>query len=332
MTSALVIGRRRRGRPIARSVRETEALLTAAGWSVERSVVKRKKDLRKRVAAAVDASMDVVVAVGGDGAVLQAVQRLAGTSLALGIVPMGTGNLLATNLDIPRALPDAVNVLITGGRRQIDVGRVSMGSKDRRFSVACGIGFDAKVMDATPMRDKRRWGKLAYALHAVRESRSLRDVEHRIVLDGKQTTTDAAQILIANFGRTGLRLEPRLPIEPDDGQLDVIALRAPGRSTGLLAVWEALRQRRTGRSESGRVLRARARTIEIATKTKRLVEIDGSVVGKTPISVSVEPRALTVITPAAAADASSAAPRLPNGSREPNESGEATASGEPPSG
>jgi YegS/Rv2252/BmrU family lipid kinase len=301
MTTALVIGRRRPGRPIARAVRETEQLLTAAGWTIERAVVKRKKDVRRRVGAAVDASMDVVVAVGGDGAVLQAVQRLAGTPLALGVVPMGTGNLLATNLGIPRPLPEAVQVLISGGRRQIDLGRLSFGSKERFFSVACGIGFDATVMDATPMREKQRWGKLAYAMRAVRESRGLRDVKHRIVLDGKPTTMAVAQILIANFGETGLGLEPSLTIAPDDGYLDVIALRASGRSSGLLAVWEALRQRRTGKNASGRVLRARARAIEIEAKSKRLVEIDGSVIGKTPIAVSIQPAALTVIAPPATA-------------------------------
>jgi YegS/Rv2252/BmrU family lipid kinase len=300
VTTALVVGRRRRGRPIERAVDETARLLTEAGWTVEHAVVKRKRDLRRRVAKAVDASMDVVVAVGGDGAVLQAVQRLAGTKLALGVVPMGTGNLLATNLKIPRSLPEAVQVLITGRQRRIDLGRLSVGSKKKWFSVACGIGFDAKVMDATPMRDKQRWGKLAYLMHAIRQSGGLRDVRHTIVLDGATTRMDAAQVLIANFGRTGVGVEPRLPIEPDDGALDVIALSAPRRSAGLVAVWEALTQR-AGNRRGGRVLRARAKTIEIRTPSKRLVEIDGSVIGATPIAVSIEPAALTVIVPAATA-------------------------------
>ena len=298
MTTALVIGRRRPGRPIAEAVRETQQLLEAGGWTIEVAVVKGKKEFRKRVGAAVDAKADVVVAVGGDGAVLQAVQRVTGTSVALGIVPMGTGNLLATNLEVPRPLPEAVQVLLTGGRRTIDVGRLSIGKKERFFSVACGIGFDAKVMDATAMHEKQRWGKLAYAMRAVTESGKLRDVKHRIKIDGKRATIEVAQILIANFGQSGLGLEPKLPISPDDGYLDVIAIRAPGRTSGLLAVWEALRMRSAGKSASGRVLRARAHEIEIEAKSKRLVEIDGSVIGKTPIAVSIRPAALTVIVPA----------------------------------
>lgn len=297
MTAALVIGRRRPGRPIAAAVREAAQLLEAAGWTVETAVVKRKRAMRHRVAAAVAAKVDVVVAVGGDGAVLQAVQGLAETPAALGIVPMGTGNLLATNLGVPRHIDKAVGVVLGGYQRQIDLGRVSYGKKQRFFSVACGIGFDAKVMDATAMRQKQRFGKLAYLASALRHGRSVRNTRYRLVIDDRETTMDAAQILIANFGRTGLGLKPRLEIAPDDGQLDVIAIRARGPGDGLVAIWEALRQRQAGKSRSGRVLRAHARSVEVQASSKRLVEIDGSVLGPTPIAVSIQPGALRVIVP-----------------------------------
>jgi YegS/Rv2252/BmrU family lipid kinase len=300
MTKALVIGRRRPGRPIRDAVRETGRLLEDAGWEVETSVVKKKRAVRRRSADAAESGHDVVVAVGGDGAVLQVVQGLAETSVALGIVPLGTGNLLATNLGIPHNLEQAVQVVQGGVQRRIDLGKLTMGRKERYFSVACGIGFDATVMDATTLAAKRRWGKLAYAAKAVAESGEVHDVGHRIVLDGKETTMDAGQILIANFGRTGLGLKSRLRIAPDDGLLDVVAISTPGPAEGLLGVWEALRQRTTGTSSSGRVLRARARTIEVKPESKRLVEIDGSVIGNTPVSIAVVPGTLTVLCPATA--------------------------------
>lgn len=300
MTKALVIGRRRPGRPISEAVQKTERLLEAAGWKVKTAVVKKKGTMRKRSAAAAKDGIDVVVAVGGDGAVLQVVQGLAETPVALGIIPMGTGNLLATNLRVPRRLEDAVQVVLDGTRRKIDLGKATIGRKERFFSVACGIGFDATVMDATTLAAKRRWGKLAYAAKAVAESGELHDVSHRIVLDGEATTMDAGQILIANFGRTGLGLKSRLRISPDDGLLDVVAISTAGPAEGLLAVWEALRQRTTGTSSSGRALRARARAIEVEPESKRLVEIDGSVIGNTPVSVAVVPGALTVLCSATA--------------------------------
>jgi diacylglycerol kinase (ATP) len=294
---ALVMGRRRPGRKIDEAVGETQQRLKAAGWKVDGLVVQRKRALRKRATDAVKGGVDVVVAVGGDGAVLQVVNALAETKAALGIIPMGTGNLLAGNLGIPHALEKAVDVLVSGHHRRIDLGRLKVGGKNRYFAVACGVGFDAHVMEATGTQEKRRLGKLAYVVQAIRKAPLVRDVAHEITLDGVRSTRMAAQVLIANFGGMGSLIKTRREIEPDDGLLDVIVVQAEGPVMGLLAAWEALRQRDLGESEAGHVLRAQARRVRIETRRPRLVETDGSVVGKTPIVASIRPDALTVIIP-----------------------------------
>ena len=298
MTRALVIGRRRPGRKIAEAVSETGQRLEAAGWTVDRAVVDRKGELRKRTRRAIKAQVDVVVAVGGDGAVSQVVQRLAGTQVALGIVPMGTGNLLAGNLGIPKRQDDAIDVLLTDGRRRIDLGLLTIDGKHKDFAVACGIGFDAVVMKSTGKRGKRRWGKLAYVVNAIKNHGHVKDVPHQITIDGVHSVMDATQVFIANFGGMGLPMEPRLEIHPDDGVLDVIVVSASGPLPGLVAGWEALRQRRLGKSSGGRVFRARGREVKVETDPSRLVEIDGSVVGTTPVKATIRPAALTVIVPA----------------------------------
>jgi diacylglycerol kinase (ATP) len=297
VTRALVLGRRRPGRKIGEAVRETQERLEAAGWKVDSLVVRRKSALRRHAAHGVDAGVDVVVAVGGDGAVLQVVNALAETKVALGIIPMGTGNLLAGNLGIPHQLDRAVDVLVNGHHRRIDLGRVTVGGKDHDFTVACGVGFDARVMQATDTREKRRLGKLAYLVQAIRQAQHVRDVTHEITLDGRRSSRKATQVLIANFGQMGSLVETRREIQPDDGLLDVIVVRAPGPVLGLLAGWEALRQRNLGASAAGHVFRAQAREVRIATRRARLVETDGSVVGTTPIIASIRPAALTVIVP-----------------------------------
>jgi len=297
MTQALVIGRKRRGRDIAGALHETAARLEAAGWTVEMRLVKRKRALRRRTADAVKASVDVVVVVGGDGAVLQVVQSVAETSVALGIVPMGTGNLLATNLRI-HAKPDAAAEVILGGiQRRIDVGRATVDGRTRAFSVACGIGFDAHVMQATPRGRKVRLGRLAYLASALQQRRQVRDVRYELTIDGARSGLDAMQILVANCGRLGGGFKPKLPILPDDGALDVIAIRGRGPLDALLAGWEALRQRHRGRSRRRRAFRATARSISIQSKRPRLVELDGSVVGSTPVDIEVRPGALVVLVP-----------------------------------
>ncbi len=302
MTNVLVIGRRRPGREIGKAVRETAERLKAAGWSVDQQVVTTKGQLRRGAARAVKEGADAVIAVGGDGAVLQVVQSLAGTQVALGIIPMGTGNLLAGNLDIPKGVDDAVKVVVDGGRRRIDLGRLKAGGKRTMFAVACGVGFDAEVMDSTDPEDKQRLGKLAYVVSAIRRQGAVKDVEHQVTIDGVPQAMDATQVLIANFGGMGAGVKTRLDVEPDDGLLDVLVIRASGPLGGLLAGWEALRQDEPGESPEGHVFRTRVRKVRISTVKRRLVETDGSVAGKTPIRVSVRPAALTVIVPPASND------------------------------
>jgi YegS/Rv2252/BmrU family lipid kinase len=298
MTRALVIGRRRPGRQIGKAVRETRKQLEAAGWAVDGALVTTKGQLRHATARAVKRGVDVVVAVGGDGAVLQVVQSLAGTQVALGIIPMGTGNLLAGNLEIPKGVDDAVKVLVNGGRRRIDLGRLTASGKQTLFAVACGVGFDAEVMESTDPAEKEHLGKLAYVVSAIRRQGQVHDVTYEVTLDGVHQAMEAAQVLIANFGGMGAGVRARLEVEPDDGLLDVMVISASGPLGGLLAGWEALRQDEPGESPEGHVFRTRARKVRVSTAARRLVETDGSVAGRTPIRVSVRPAALTVIVPA----------------------------------
>jgi YegS/Rv2252/BmrU family lipid kinase len=298
VTHALVLGRKRKGRQIGEAVRETRERLEAAGWEVESEVVLRKKDLRKLARKAVKDELDMVVAVGGDGAVFQVVNSLAESEVVLGIIPKGTGNLLAGNLEIPKAIDKAVGVLLEGKPRTIDLGRVTLDGADKDFAVACGIGFDAVVMDTTEADQKRRWGKLAYVASAVREGRKVREVRHEITIDGNTIKTAAAQVFIANFGRIGSIVEPRRRVIADDGKFDVFVVKAGGPVEGLLAGWSALRQRQLGETSDRRVLRARATEVTVKSTPPQLVETDGTVIGKTPISARIRPAALRVMAPA----------------------------------
>jgi len=298
MTQAFIVGRERKGRPAADTVEKVRARLADAGWNVEAAVVRRKRALTKRAGKAVRSGAHVVVVVGCDGAVLRVVQALATTPVALGVIPTGTGNLVATNLDIPRDVDGAIGCLLEEHRRTIDLGRVDVDRDRWWFAVACGIGLDAEVMAATKRREKLRWGRLAYLANLVAKGGHAREVRHTIEVDGATARVRALQVLVANFGRTGLAVSPKLPVVPDDGALDVIVMRGRGRVRGLLAAWEAIRQRRPGRSRGGRAFRTRARTVAVATKGARHVEIDGTVVGATPVRIEVSPAALQVLVPA----------------------------------
>ena len=260
-------------------------------------MVTHKPALQRAAERAVASGCDLVVAVGGDGAVVRVASGLAETKAELGIVPMGTGNLLAGNLNVPQGVHDATRVILGRRTRRIDLGHVSIGGAEHDFAVACGIGFDAAVMDATETGQKLRWGRLAYLANALGQTGTIRNVAHTITLDGVVTETEAAQVFIANFGKMLPFVSPRQPIEPDDGLLDVIVVRASGPLPGLLASWEAIRQDGLGESDGGHVFRARAREVRIEATPDRLVETDGNALGKTPIVATIRPRALRVIVP-----------------------------------
>lgn len=295
--TAYVVGRRRKGRAIGDAVSDVARQVRAAGWDVEADVVDRKRDLRRRTAAAVKHGVDTVIAVGGDGAINQVATKLTGTGVALGIVPMGTGNLLAGNLGIPVKRNDAVATVLRGRLRRIDVGRLEVDGRHRAFTVACGVGFDARVMDDTSPEQKLRWGKLAYLANAVARASSLHNAPHTLTLDGETTEMEAAQVFVANFGKMLPVVTPRPRVSGTDGLLDVIVVTASGPLPGLLAAWEAIRQDDLGVSDGGRVFRARAREVRIETDPPRLVETDGSVLGRTPVAASVVPGGLRVIVP-----------------------------------
>ena len=152
-------------------------------------------------------------------------------------------------------------------------------------------------MQGTTKDQKRRWGKLAYIANTLRLSRRLRNVAHEITIDGSASTMQATQVFVANCGRMGLAMKPRLDIEPDDGQLDLMVIEASSRVSGLRAGWEALRQDDEGESGGGHAFRARTKKVRIDAKPSRLVELDGSVIGTTPVKIRVRPGALIVLVP-----------------------------------
>ena len=177
----------------------------------------------------------LVIACGGDGTVRSVAQGLVGTSVPMGVVPLGTGNLLARNLDIPLDDVDrALRVAMSGRSRSIDLGEVRFTdgegtSHQDVFLVMLGAGMDADMIAGTNDDLKARVGWFAYV--GAFASTLLRG--HRIKVEywldeGPRIQTRARTLLVANCGmlQGGMVLLPDAVI--DDGLLDVMALRAKG--------------------------------------------------------------------------------------------------------
>jgi hypothetical protein len=153
---------------LRRTVTET---LAAAGWPEPMWMETTVEDPGSGQATqAVRDGVDIVFACGGDGTVMACVTALAGTDVALAVLPAGTGNLLAANLGISGDLATGLEVVLQGDRRRIDVGSVG----EQSFAVMAGMGFDAHMLDATNDNAKKRVGWLAYVAGALRHLRDRR--------------------------------------------------------------------------------------------------------------------------------------------------------------
>lgn len=289
--------------PRARGVRpDTVAavreVLRRGGWRTDEHATRSVAEIRSLAAEAARGGWDVVAVMGGDGTVVEAIGPLAGSGVPIGLIPAGTGNLLAGNLRIPNAPAAAASAILAGRTRTIDLGRASWAGGTRDFVVALGAGFDARVMGSTHPTRKRRLGKAAYFATAAALVPQLRDVPHRLVVDGVVREIEAAEVFVANFGElVPNRLGPRRPVLPDDGLLDVIALTTGGRGKGLMGVWQILSTSATAELPGGGLFRATAREVVVEAEPSQPFELDGDPRGHTPLTARVVPGAVSIVVP-----------------------------------
>jgi YegS/Rv2252/BmrU family lipid kinase len=272
--------------------------MRAAGWEVEALATVGPGHARELAEYGVADKVDVVAVYGGDGTTMQAAAALVGTDIALGVIPGGTGNLLAGNLRIPASPARAARALVRSKPRLFDLGRMERPSGAQYFAVACGAGYDARVMAATMAENKRRWGMGAYAATTLRLMSELRSNLHSITIDGVAYEANAAMVLVANCGEVippFVRLGPG--IAPDDGLLDVVVVRADNLPQSLIAIWELLRRTPRAPGSDGYVRHLRGREVTVETDRPQPVQLDGESGGTTPFTASVVPGAIRIMVP-----------------------------------
>jgi len=238
---------------------------------------------------------DLVLASGGDGTIRSVCQALAGTGVALGILPAGTGNLLARNLGVPLDLGDALEAAFDGVPQSLDLVEVSAdGGEPTASVVMAGIGLDAVIMGETDPDLKRAVGAAAYVMSAVGAlSRPPFQVTTTVDADAPVRRT-VALAMIANVGQLqgGIQLVPMA--RPDDGLVDLLFADAHGAGE-----WAEVAGRLVaGVSASARIDRGQGRHILLETDEPVAYQVDGDTLGTcTRLEASVMPGALTVMVP-----------------------------------
>ena len=220
---------------------------------------------------------DLVMVCGGDGTVREVCAELAGTGIPVGIIPAGTGNLLARNLDIPLYIRSAIDVALNGQDRAIDLVEVGGdGIEDTHFMVMAGMGFDAAIMEGVNDDIKKKIGWIAYVVSGLR-SLMFPAVKVEIQIDDEPPTTHRARtVVVGNVGflQAGMPLLPDATI--DDGVLDVVILHPKQFLSWIPLAVRVLRKSATVDELIDRRTGARVR-IKASTDTPR--QLDGDSIG-----------------------------------------------------
>ncbi|PSC04010.1 lipid kinase [Alsobacter soli] len=236
------------------------------------------------------AEVDRVIICGGDGSVNAAGPGLLETGLPFGIVPLGTGNDLARTLGLPEDLDAAVDVIVAGKMRRIDVGLVN----GRPFFNVASLGISTELARTLTPDIKRRWGRFGYALAAMKVLANARPFTATIVDKGEPIRVKTFQIAVGNgrYYGGGMAVSEQAAI--DDEHLDLYSLELSG-------VWKfalMIRAFRTGSHGAWEEVRTvRGLEFDISTRKPRPVNCDGEICAHTPAHFKVLPKALTVFAP-----------------------------------
>jgi diacylglycerol kinase (ATP) len=241
-----------------------------------------------------------VLAFGGDGTARIVAEMMAGTGVPMGLLPAGTGNLLARNLGIPpNRLEASLNIALTGRNRSIDVGQVEIGNdpddvtRREAFLVMAGLGFDAEVMAGTDPELKQRLGWVAYVVAGARRLRGRRTTVTMSVDGGPVRHRRVRAVVVGNCGmlQGGIQLMPGAM--PDDGWLDVVLI-SPRSVLGWLSVTGAVIARR----DHSTLEHFRCRSIEVRAERPLHAQLDGDPAGTAQVMrVDVDPLALVIRVP-----------------------------------
>lgn len=261
------------------------------GWQVDLHPTSGPGDGTRLARMAADAHYDVVIAAGGDGTINEVVNGLAGSTTALGTLPLGTMNVWVRELGLPLQPRAAAAALLRSQVRSIDLGRAN----GRYFLLMAGIGFDAAITAGVRHEEKRRLGAFAYVLRGLELAFRIRGTRARLELDGKRVKGRVLMVVVGNSQLYGglVKITHRASI--DDGLLDVCVIRGNNFGSVLFHLIAIIRRRY---SLDPDIKYYRARTIRISAHPQLPVQIDGESIGQTPMTFEVAPKALKALMPA----------------------------------
>jgi len=267
-------------------------------YSVEIAQSASVEEFRCRVQGAVREGCGTLIAMGGDGTLQLLVGEVVGRDVEVGVIPTGGGNDFASALGIAKNVERAVEVIVRGKTRLVDLVRVRNADGLNAFYLGGGgIGIDAEALRYANGRFVKWPGRLRYLASAVAALEGFRGVEVETEFPGSDLEKVKKLVLLAGVLNTptlggGLRLAPQAAL--DDGLLEVVMIEML-RKREVAALLPRLLV--TGELKSKRVVRMRAAKIRLTTKKGTDFQGDGELLGKTPVEIENLHRILRVLAP-----------------------------------
>lgn len=281
------------------SLREAVGIFVEAGWTVDLLRTEYPGHAVELARCAATDGYGLVVACGGDGTVNEAVNGLAGSDTALGVLPLGTANVWAREIGLPLRPADAARALLDGEVHRVDLGYAepldgTVRGRGRYFLMMAGIGFDAEVTRAVRPQEKRRWGMIAYVVAGIGTALRFTGTRMTLQFDGRRMRRRVLLAVIGNTRLYGGLVEITGQALADDGMLDVCLFEGSGLLQKIEHVVRVILRRHTA---SPRVRYFRAREIAVRSSQPVPVQLDGDPYGETPMRFRAMPQALSVLVP-----------------------------------
>src|SRR5579871_6509481 len=276
-----------------KSRRVQQFLEKKAGPTVTLAPTRRPGEAQSLAAEAVRDGFKVVVAAGGDGTINEVVNGIGTSCTALGVLPLGTVNVFARELRIPRKIEAAWNVIEAGHMRTIDLACAESNGKRRYFIQLAGVGFDARAVRAASWELKKKVGPLSYVWAGLK-TLSTPHVRIEVSANGNGSVGSGVAVLIGNGRYYGGEFALFPKARMDDGLLDVCVFEKCGYLDVLRYGQGILRGVHIN---LGDVKYFQTDRLACAAPSATPFELDGEDAGDVPVTFSVVPRALRVVVP-----------------------------------
>ena len=265
-------------------------VLIANGMRLEIAETTRAGDAETFARTAAAQGADLVVAAGGDGTIAEVANGLAGSGARLGIIPLGTANVLAHELSLPFAPRAAAAALAFGRTRALWPGHAASAEGTRLFVQMLGVGFDAQVVHRLAPPLKRILGRGAYVVQTLREAARYRGTPIRVAIDGQETC--AGSVIVSKGCLYAGRYRVAQNAHPDQPGFSVVLFDRsdPG---AVLMYGAALPLHLLGRAPG--VRQVRATRVEFLDGPRVAAQADGDAAGWAPLIVTNAPGPIQVV-------------------------------------